>query len=97
MPEYMYFIFAAILSILGIMGWIAYRNAIYYSKKADDIGDLLIKSKCDIEGDDEEFARICNMTKENFRAEKAKGRAIILAGNEVKGIAEGLKSPFRCW
>jgi hypothetical protein len=37
------------------------------------------------------------MSVEEYMTEREKGRVIIRAGQEVCGIAEGLKSPFHLW
>lgn len=85
------FFFSILTSLLG------WRNSTYYSKKALEIGEVLKQIKGEIETDDAAFARICKMSVEEYRTERAKGRALYCVGSEVCGIAEGLKAPFRFW
>ncbi len=92
-----YLVFSIILSVIAVMVWIGWRNSVHYSKKAADIGGMLMNVKCDVEGDDEEHARILKMSVEEYKTERKKGRVLYRAGMEVCGISEGLKSPFRFW
>jgi hypothetical protein len=84
----------AIGAYFSIIGW---KHQAEYSPRLLEIGTMMQDVKCNIEGDDEERARIMKMSVEEYKTEREKGRVIIRAGQEVCGIAEGLKSPFHLW
>lgn len=84
----------ALTAIFALLGW---RNSIYQGERANEIGQMLMEVNCQLEGDDEAHARILKMTVDEYKTERAKGRVLFRAGQEVCGIAEGLKSPFRFW
>lgn len=80
-----------------VIAWIGWRNSRHYSKEAAEISEMLMNVKCDVEGDEEAYARILKLTVEDYKTERKKGRVLYLAGMRVRGISEGLKSPFRFW
>lgn len=84
----------ALDTVFALIGW---RNSIHQGKKAREIGKMLMEINCQIEGDDQSHARILKMTLDEYKAERAKGRVLYRAGQEICGIAEGLISPFRFW
>ena len=92
-----YLFFCIALSLVTIIAWIGWRNSMHYSKEAAEIGGMLMNVKCDIEGDDEAYARILKLTVSEYKTERAKGRVLYCAGMRVCGISEGLRSPFRFW
>ena len=81
-------------TIFSLLGW---RNSIYQGERAGELGKMLMDVKCDVESDDDEYARILKMSVDEYKTERAKGRILFRAGQEVCAIAEGLKSPFRIW
>jgi len=87
----------AVFALTAACTLLALRNNRYYGDRAEAIGNMLMDVKCNIEGDFEEHARILNMSPEEYKTEKDKGRILFRAGQEVVGIAEGLRSPFRIW
>lgn len=93
--DYLFFFIAFCLVL--VIAWVGWRNSIHYSDEAAEIGGMLMNVKCDIEGDDEAYARILKLSVEEYKTERAKGRVLYLAGMRVQGISEGLKSPFRFW
>jgi hypothetical protein len=84
-------------ALLAITDWVGWRNSLHYSEEAAEIGQMLMNVKCDIEGDDEAYARVLKLTIEQYKTERAKGRVLYRAGMRICGISEGLKSPFRFW
>lgn len=92
-----YLVFGTVLSIVALIAWIGWRNSIHYSEEASAIGSMLMNVKCDIEGDDEAYARILKLSVAEYKTERAKGRVLYLAGMRVQGISDGLRSPFRIW
>lgn len=78
--------------LFSVLGW---RNSLVYANKAEGIGEMLMSCQCDVEGDEEQHARILKMTVDEYRTEKKKGRILFKAGQEIVGIAEGLRAPFR--
>lgn len=92
-----YLIFGTVLSIVSLIAWIGWRNSLHYAREAAEISEMLINVKCDIEGDDEAYARILRLSVDEYKTERKKGRVLYLAGMRVRGISEGLRSPFRVW
>lgn len=84
-------------ALLTVIAWVGWRNSLHYSQEAAEIGKMLMNVKCDIEGDDEAYARILKLSVAEYKTERSKGRVLYLAGMRVCGISEGLKSPFRFW
>jgi hypothetical protein len=92
-----YLIFFAVMAIIAIFAWVGCRNSLHYAREAADISEMLINVKCDIEGDDEAYARILKLSVGEYKTERKKGRVLYLAGMRIRGISEGLRSPFRVW
>jgi hypothetical protein len=91
------FLLFGMLLLSLFLSFVGYRNSVLYSNRAAEIGGMMVNVRCDIEGPDDEYARILKMSVEEFKVERQKGRVIFRAGQEVMGIAEGLRSPFRFW
>lgn len=95
--DLIYLVSFVAFALLAVIAWVGWRNSLHYSEEAAEIGQMLMNVKCDIEGDDEAYARILKLSVEEYKTERAKGRVLYRAGMRVCGISEGLKSPFRFW
>lgn len=95
--DLLYLIFSGAFLISLLISWLGWRNSLYYSTRAAEIGNMLMGLKGEVESDDEAAARVLKMTVDEYKIERKKGRVLYKAGMEVCGIAEGLKAPFRIW
>lgn len=95
--EIAYILFTIYAVITAVASWIGWRNCVWASTRLHEAGELLKSIDGQIETDDEAFARVCNMTVEQYRIEKAKGRAMFCIGTEICAVAAALSAPFRLW
>jgi len=96
--NYWYLIFAVLFTLLSYLVVVLWRNCDLYSQEACAVGNLLMSIKSqDVESDDAAAARVLNMTPDQYKTEREKGRILFHAGTKVCGIANGLKAPIRLW
>jgi len=97
MVDIWYLLFIAYAVVTSLASWIGWRNCVWAGKRLKAAGELLKSIDGKIETDDEAWARVCNMSLDQYRTEKAKGRALYCIGTEICSVAAALTAPFRIW